>query len=82
MALNAYVNDFTNKRTLNEKCAVCNRLLKDEYFTVPAHDNTRAFIKENRMCSKQCMNHIAMGINAVNRREYGNPKNKHSDSNM
>lgn len=69
MALNAYINDFKDKGPLKEKCSVCNKSLSDNYFTLPVsedtntHDKTRAYIKENRMCSTRCMNHIVLSIN-------------------
>jgi hypothetical protein len=69
MSLNAYINDFKDKGSFKEKCFVCKKFLNDNYFTLPAtqdintHDQTRAYIKENRMCSIRCMNHIVLETN-------------------
>ncbi len=68
MALNAYINDFKDKGPIKEKCFVCRKDLDENFFTLPSsedntHDQTRAYIKENRMCSKRCMNHIVLSIN-------------------
>lgn len=86
MALNAYINDFKDKGSFKEKCFVCKRLLNDNYFTLPAfedhntHDQTRAHIKENRMCSVRCMNHIVL---CINQEEYnGKTFDKYSDSDL
>jgi len=86
MALNAYINDFKDKGPIKEKCFVCQKKLKDNYFTLPAtedyntHDQTRAHIKQNRMCSVKCMNHIALSKNA---KEYnGKTFDEYSDSDV
>lgn len=73
MDLNAYVNDFKYGRSLKEKCFVCKKKLNSEYFTLPntddtnTHDQTRAHIRENRMCSKICMNIVTVKMNAEDR---------------
>lgn len=67
MDLNAYVNDFKYGRSLKEKCFVCKKKLNSEYFTLPNTDDTRAHIRENRMCSKICMNIVTVKMNAEDR---------------
>lgn len=69
MSLNAYINDFKNSRSLKEKCFICKKDLDENFFTLPSsedntHDQTRAHIKKNRMCSKKCMNKITLKMNA------------------
>ncbi len=77
MDLNAYINDFKDGRTLKEKCFVCRKFLNDNYFTLPTNEQintneeTRAYIKENRMCSKRCMNNITIKMNENEREEHG-----------
>ena len=88
MSLNAYINDFPDTRNFKEKCFICKRSLNDNYFTLPTseensdHDDTRAYIKENRMCSKRCMNSITLRENDDDRRKYGKTTHEHSTSNM
>lgn len=87
MALNAYINDFKDGRSLKEKCFICRKDLSDNFFTlnIPednAHDKTRAHIKENRMCSKLCMNKITLKMNEIERECNGKTYNEYSDSNM
>lgn len=81
MPLNAYINDFSNKRSLNEKCSVCRKTLQENYFTLPTHDDTRAYIKENRMCSKRCMNSVTLVKNSAYRSIKGKSCSN-SDSDM
>lgn len=79
MSLNAYINEFNNQRTLNEKCSVCKKIFKGDFFTIAPDENTRAYIKQNRMCSKKCMNTISLKIN---KEKYGKTFDEYSDSDV
>jgi hypothetical protein len=79
MALNAYINEFPSNRTLKEKCSICNNYFKDEFFSMISEGPIGARIKENRMCSKRCMN--MMNIK-YNKEMYGKNNSKHSNSDM
>lgn len=87
MSLNAYINDFKDGRTLKEKCSVCNKTITGEYFSFVAEDRgTRAQVKENRLCSKRCLNNVTLEMNRKEqirqRSYYGPDTRKYSDSDV
>lgn len=64
--INAYALEFSSQRSLDENCSVCKSKLKYEYFTIPNDEVgvlTHARMKENRMCSKKCINYVTHNLN-------------------